>query len=336
MTNAGTIRKTGAEMLALQGAGVPYSNTGTIDLQGGIIQILDNSTLTSSGAVALAGGTTFFLNQVTLAAGTTFSGTGLLNMNGTTTVSADITIARAGLALRHAHRRRTDAHGGGDDVGGGTLSTRRRVDIQAGQTLTFPNTGGGRLLTTGTSLRNAGTVSWTAGSGSLVYQGGTIAVTNQSGAQWTYGAGSYNITNNGDPESPLGSFYASSTTVRCRAPGNPATTLTFGNRVTPQAASGTTSNIEHRAGALTPYCAAMRIRLSDDRRAALLRAIKQHFATEFDDPISDFRASELPRLLRARARPARLQPGCPRRVRLRPGEAGRHRRRDLRTRAAAL
>jgi uncharacterized protein (DUF2164 family) len=37
----------------------------------------------------------------------------------------------------------------------------------------------------------------------------------------------------------------------------------------------------------------MRIRLSDDRRAALLRAIKQHFAAEFDEPISDFRASEL-------------------------------------------
>ena len=37
----------------------------------------------------------------------------------------------------------------------------------------------------------------------------------------------------------------------------------------------------------------MRIRLSDDRRANLLRAIKQHFAKEFDDPISDFRASNL-------------------------------------------
>ena len=37
----------------------------------------------------------------------------------------------------------------------------------------------------------------------------------------------------------------------------------------------------------------MRIRLSDDRRATLLRAIKQHFVKEFDDPISDFRANEL-------------------------------------------
>jgi uncharacterized protein (DUF2164 family) len=37
----------------------------------------------------------------------------------------------------------------------------------------------------------------------------------------------------------------------------------------------------------------MRIRMSDDRRAALLRAIKGHFDAEFDDAISDFRAEGL-------------------------------------------
>ena len=37
----------------------------------------------------------------------------------------------------------------------------------------------------------------------------------------------------------------------------------------------------------------MRIRLADDRRASLLRALKQHFEDEFDDPISDFRAQGL-------------------------------------------
>jgi uncharacterized protein (DUF2164 family) len=37
----------------------------------------------------------------------------------------------------------------------------------------------------------------------------------------------------------------------------------------------------------------MRIRLSDERRASLLRAIKQHFEHEFDDGISDFRAAGL-------------------------------------------
>jgi uncharacterized protein (DUF2164 family) len=37
----------------------------------------------------------------------------------------------------------------------------------------------------------------------------------------------------------------------------------------------------------------MRIRLSADRRARLLRSIRQHFLDEFDEPISDFRAEGL-------------------------------------------
>ena len=37
----------------------------------------------------------------------------------------------------------------------------------------------------------------------------------------------------------------------------------------------------------------MRITLSDDRRARVLAAVKRHFDAEFDDPISDFRASGL-------------------------------------------
>jgi uncharacterized protein (DUF2164 family) len=37
----------------------------------------------------------------------------------------------------------------------------------------------------------------------------------------------------------------------------------------------------------------MRIQLSDDRRARLLRSVKQHFLDEFDEPISDFRADGL-------------------------------------------
>lgn len=37
----------------------------------------------------------------------------------------------------------------------------------------------------------------------------------------------------------------------------------------------------------------MRIKLSDDRRARLLRSIRQHFAEEFDEEISDFRADGL-------------------------------------------
>ena len=37
----------------------------------------------------------------------------------------------------------------------------------------------------------------------------------------------------------------------------------------------------------------MRIRLSDERRASLVRSLKQYFEDEFDDPLSDFRAENL-------------------------------------------
>jgi uncharacterized protein (DUF2164 family) len=37
----------------------------------------------------------------------------------------------------------------------------------------------------------------------------------------------------------------------------------------------------------------LRIRLSDQRRAALLRALKDYATAEFDEPLSDFRAEGL-------------------------------------------
>jgi uncharacterized protein (DUF2164 family) len=37
----------------------------------------------------------------------------------------------------------------------------------------------------------------------------------------------------------------------------------------------------------------MRIRLSTERRALLISAIKAHFVTEFDEQLSDFRAQAL-------------------------------------------
>jgi uncharacterized protein (DUF2164 family) len=37
----------------------------------------------------------------------------------------------------------------------------------------------------------------------------------------------------------------------------------------------------------------MRIRLSPDRRAALLQSVKEYFSSAFDEPLSDFRAEGL-------------------------------------------
>ena len=47
---------------------------------------------TTSGHLTVAAGTTFYLANVTLQGGSTFSGTGTLYMNGTTTVTGDVTL----------------------------------------------------------------------------------------------------------------------------------------------------------------------------------------------------------------------------------------------------
>jgi hypothetical protein len=60
-------------------------------VQSGGVSVTGTS-LTSSGQITLAATTT---DKVTLAAGSTFSGGGALVMNGTTTVTADLTVTVA-------------------------------------------------------------------------------------------------------------------------------------------------------------------------------------------------------------------------------------------------
>jgi hypothetical protein len=204
------------------------------------MQMLDGSTLTNTGLLSVTNGTTFYLNDVTLAAGSTFAGTGLLNMNGGTHVTADITVTvpvTLSGTLDGAGRMRMAAP---MTWSGGTLSLQQGLDIQAGQTLTFSNTNLNRGLSSGTSLRNFGTVTWAAGGGGLLYTGSTITVRNESGALWTYGAGGYGISNNGDPN-PLGSFTFVNNGTMSGA-GNPTTTVTVTNRIT-FSGSGSTSNM---------------------------------------------------------------------------------------------
>ena len=42
-----------------------------------------------------------------------------------------------------------------------------------------------------------------------------------------------------------------------------------------------------------PNQSPMRVRLSPERRASLLLAMKEYFAAEFDEPLSNFRAEGL-------------------------------------------
>ncbi len=93
--NAGLLRKaTGGSGFDLTGH-IAYTSTGTIDVLSGQLRVTNNgggSTLTNSGLITVADGTQFDLDHVTLAAGSTFSGGGLLFMNGTTTVTGALVV----------------------------------------------------------------------------------------------------------------------------------------------------------------------------------------------------------------------------------------------------
>ena len=84
-------RKTAASGGGLTFAAIAVSNTGTIEILNGYFQVAGGATLTTSGLLSLAAGTTVLPRCRDLAAGSTFSGAGLLSMNGTTTVTADLT-----------------------------------------------------------------------------------------------------------------------------------------------------------------------------------------------------------------------------------------------------
>ena len=145
--NAGTLRKTGAGPLSLGGASVPYVNTGTIDLQGGETAMTDSGTLANSGQLAVAAGTTFYLARGDAGGGVDVCGGGTLSMNGTTTVTADLTVT-VPTALND------DADGAGDGADGGavhvasagTVSLAGGLEVLAGQTLTLPSNGANRWV----------------------------------------------------------------------------------------------------------------------------------------------------------------------------------------------
>ena len=155
--------------------------------------------------ISVAPSTTFLLDRVTLATGSTFSGSGLLNMNGTTTVTGNLTVTLpitqsgnlTGSGAVHLAAPMTWA--------GGDVSLSGGLEVLAGQTLTFPSNNTARTLTT-SSLSNHGTVAM-GGSNALNYQGGPVAVTNQSDGLWTLtgsdsiglggGAGPFSFTNAG-------------------------------------------------------------------------------------------------------------------------------------------
>jgi PKD domain/K319L-like, PKD domain len=206
-TNLGILRKVGGSgQLWLTGHFL-YANSGTIDIQSGSIAVGlggYSATLTNSGAINAGTGTTIYLHQVTLAAGSTFSGTGTLIMDGTTTVTTDLTLGLP-TELSSLVTGSGAIHMAAAMIWhGGTMSLAGGLEILPAGSLSLGTSGSTHFLTTGTSLRNYGAVSWTVG-GSLQYTGGSITVRNESGATWTFGTGGYSLTSNGAP-TPAGSF----------------------------------------------------------------------------------------------------------------------------------
>jgi hypothetical protein len=153
------------------------TSTGTIELQEGSLSLGPSATLTTSGLLTGVSGTTFQLNNVTLATGSTFGGAALLHFNGTTTVSGDVTATIPGLLtgqLLGAGKLTMNAamaweHGASQLTGG--------LEIAAGRTLTL-STGNQKVLAG--PLINRGTIAWSAGE----FYVQNTAVTNAAGSIW--------------------------------------------------------------------------------------------------------------------------------------------------------
>jgi hypothetical protein len=196
--NAGTLRKSAGAGTLLLGGAVAYSNTGTLHIQTGTLRFSGDgasATLMNSGELHVAAEATALLDRVTLAAGSTFTGGGLLQMNGTTTVTGDVTVTLPSLLANSTvtgpGRLRLSAP---MQWAGGIMALGEGLDVNPGQTLTFGPGGAGHVLTM-TSLRNHGTVTWTAGAISLT-GGGTVSVVNEADGLWD-AAGDLTFTSNG-------------------------------------------------------------------------------------------------------------------------------------------
>ena len=151
-------------------------------MQSGTLGVFSSAPLSTSGHLTAGAGTTFFLDQVTLQAGSTFSGTGTLAMNGQTTVTGAMTVTIPVVL-------------GGTVTGSGALTlaapitwTTGTVDlagggltVNPGQTLTL-STGGQKVVNPGSALTNHGTVVWTGGT---LYVQSNGAVVNASDGVWT-------------------------------------------------------------------------------------------------------------------------------------------------------
>jgi hypothetical protein len=86
----------------------------------------------------------------------------------------------------------------------GSLSLAGGIEVLPAASFSLGAAGSGHTMTTGTSLRNYGAMSWSSGGG-ITYTGGSITVRNEAGGTWTFGTGAYSVGASGAPN-PAGSF----------------------------------------------------------------------------------------------------------------------------------
>ena len=217
-SNAGILRQIGSAGTFVLAGNMVYTSTGTLNVQDGSLQVQSPATLVSSGLIDLAASTTFLLDRVTLAAGSSFAGAGTLNMNSTTTVTGDLTVALpitlsgnlTGSGAVHLAAPMTWASG--------IVSLAGGLEVLTGRTLTLPDNNVGRYVTN-SSLLNHGTVAMGNSNGLL--GDGTSTFTNAADGLWTSGS-TYLSTSSG--ASPPSATPASSVRLAVQAASSLAAT----------------------------------------------------------------------------------------------------------------
>ncbi|MEA2163027.1 MAG: large repetitive protein [Thermoanaerobaculia bacterium] len=182
-SNAGTVRKTVATGQT-SFSGVPFNNTGTVDIQSGTFSPRAG---TSTGVFnATASGTWLFdSGSYTIGTGGTLTGAGAYTINGAQlNVSASavvvdhLTITSGVLNLPSGGAISTSASGIVDWNGASTITGAGTLAITSGGTINL--SGAGTRIVDGITLNNGGTANWSGGNNLSIINSGVI--NNLSGA----------------------------------------------------------------------------------------------------------------------------------------------------------
>ncbi len=238
--NAGTFIKLGAgtTQFTVSSSGVPFNNTGSVDVQAGTLTLDAGGTSGNTMNVA-ASGTLSFASSYTHQAASTLTSSGAVSLNSGIHTFAGLVTSTGTLNISAtANFNVPTTLGGGVTLSGGTLSGTGNVTVNGtlnwtggtmsgtGQTLV---PAGGTLNLSGSThqlnrvLQNDGTAAWTAGA--LQMQGGTLDnngsfTANTASLLQSYGTGGTNAFNNAGTFIKLGAGTTQFTTSSSGVPFN--------------------------------------------------------------------------------------------------------------------